>query len=675
VDRGMIPALPAAARPRADLAGGLLVFAVVFGNYLLSTPRTVMLDDDGFFIMAAWFNGVAHPPGYPLYTFLAHLATYLPFGSVAWRVHLFSALCGALACAFLWRFARQLLDSRLYAFVAALAFGFSGTFWSQSIVAEVYSLNMLLLAALLSLCAAYARDPRAVDRRPLLIAFLYGLSLTNHWPLMGLCTPALAAVLWPQRRALLRQLPALALCVLAGLLPYAWMVLRSQVSEFSFYGPIENGSDFWFYLSRQGYAGADHSLTAGWPDKGRFAAFVLGETARQFGVLGAPLLLIGFARQWKAWPANVCLALALIFLGSTFVLIFLLDFDYDLWNRNIFQVYPIPAYAAAALWLALGLKASVNWASARMQRSARRGFLRFGAAALLVLSAWAGNAPQNFRTGDAWAADYARAVLSTLPPDAVLFVSGDYTTGPVGYLNRVERLRPDVTLMSDTGLVFGNRLFKPMSRTPGNMQEVVNDFIRSTDRRVFYFPSLPHRHHNTFYGLYFEVLEGGADTSNRAVATPRVLDYFARAMLREEPRDMRERIHYRYLKSSYCGLVANVVASPGHGADVSAPVFDLARGCNDFYGLMSRAAVALGRKDPDHAAALGLLRMAERHIDEVVQIRDLAALYHLSGRSHEAAGDHAQAAAYHAKSIALLPTTDNPSYQHLKKLRRPAGGG
>ena len=651
-----------------------LVFLVVFGNYLLSTPRTVMLDDDGFFIMAAWFNGVAHPPGYPLFTLLAHLATYLPFGSVAWRVHLASALCGALACVLLWLYARLLLQSRLYALVAALAFGFSSTFWSQSIISEVYALNMLFLFALLFLCAKYVQDPRPADRRPLLIAFLYGLSLTNHWPLMGLCTPAIAVLLWPQRHALFRQLPALLACALAGLLPYAWMVLRSQASEFSFYGPIENWFDFWFYVSRQGYASADHSLTAGWSDKGQFAAFALSETARQFGVLGLPLMLIGFARQWKSWPVHVCLALLLIFVANTFVLVGLLDFDFDLWHRHIFDVYPIPAFGAAALWLALGLRESIGWASARAQRSLRPAFLHYGAAAVLVISAWLGSAPQNLRAGENWAADYARAVLGTLPPHAVLFVSGDYTTGPLGYLNRVEGLRPDVTLMSDTGLVFGNRLFKPIPHKPGNLEAIVEDFIGSTGRRIFYYPSLPHRHHNAFHGLYFEVLVGSRDIENRVVAAPPVLDFFARALLREEPRDASELIHFRSLKVLYCSLIEAVAHGAAPGVDPSLPVFDTARQCSDFYGLAYRAAVVLGRNEPDHAAALAMLRTAERHVDEVVQRGDLATLYHLYGRAYELSGAGAQAAAYYEKSIKFDPRPENPSYRYLKKFPPAAPG-
>lgn len=40
---------------------------------------------------------VAHPPGYPLFTLLAKLfIKVIPVGSVAWRVNLLTAVCGAL---------------------------------------------------------------------------------------------------------------------------------------------------------------------------------------------------------------------------------------------------------------------------------------------------------------------------------------------------------------------------------------------------------------------------------------------------------------------------------------------------------------------------------------------------------------------------------------------------
>ena len=53
--------------------------------------------------------GVAHPPGFPLWVMLAHLASLLPFGNIAARINFSSALFAALACAMLTLVVAELL--------------------------------------------------------------------------------------------------------------------------------------------------------------------------------------------------------------------------------------------------------------------------------------------------------------------------------------------------------------------------------------------------------------------------------------------------------------------------------------------------------------------------------------------------------------------------------------
>src|SRR5688572_27017314 len=83
----------------------------LIGVYALSAPRTVALQDDGEFILAGYFLGVAHPPGYPVHTLLAFLFSHVPVGSVAWRVHVLSGVLGALAACVVYLCLRR-LDTR-----------------------------------------------------------------------------------------------------------------------------------------------------------------------------------------------------------------------------------------------------------------------------------------------------------------------------------------------------------------------------------------------------------------------------------------------------------------------------------------------------------------------------------------------------------------------------------
>src|SRR2546430_15388509 len=76
-----------------------ITFVVAIAGYLLTFARTVTLVDSGDLILTSATSGVAHPPGFPLYTLLGHIFTKLPFGSVAARVSFMSALFAALASA------------------------------------------------------------------------------------------------------------------------------------------------------------------------------------------------------------------------------------------------------------------------------------------------------------------------------------------------------------------------------------------------------------------------------------------------------------------------------------------------------------------------------------------------------------------------------------------------
>jgi hypothetical protein len=131
-------AAPARFRPgRSDWAHAGLVAVTLFVVYAWTAVRTVATEDDGLFLLSSYFLGVEHSPGYPLFTLVGHLFSLLPFGSVAYRVHLASAMFGALTGAAAWLCARSLSPGRVPAYVAALGLGLCPVFWSQATIAEV----------------------------------------------------------------------------------------------------------------------------------------------------------------------------------------------------------------------------------------------------------------------------------------------------------------------------------------------------------------------------------------------------------------------------------------------------------------------------------------------------------------------------------------------------------
>src|SRR5262249_23571669 len=164
-------------------------------------------------------------------------------GSVAYRVHLTSALFGGLSCGVLWLCVRQLVAGRLPAYLAALGLGLSPVFWSQAIIAEVYTLNTLFLFCVLYLTfrAAPVEGPAAGRWVMPVLAAVAGMSLANHYPLMLLAAPGIAVLLWPRAAEIRRRFLLLAPLFLVGVLPYVWLVVRSWAPlPVSFYGPLES---------------------------------------------------------------------------------------------------------------------------------------------------------------------------------------------------------------------------------------------------------------------------------------------------------------------------------------------------------------------------------------------------------------------------------------------------
>src|SRR5215831_11841034 len=358
----MIPT-PGRFRPeRADWAQAGLVAVALFAVFASTAIRTVGSEDDGLFILSSYFLGIEHPPGYPLFTLIGHLFSFLPFASVAYRVHLVSAVFGALTGGVAWLCARSLLPGRLPAYLAALGLGLSPVFWSQAVIAEVYTLNTFFLLVLMYLglqaCppAASSSGPDSQPRLLPWMALIFGLSLSNHYPLMLLVAPGFVVLLWPLRAELLKRFPLLLLLVIVGLLPYAWLVFRSwQALPISFYGSLETLPEIWFFLSRSGYVGVDHSVSAGWLDKIKFFEFLTSQLFVQFAVVGTLLAAAGFAVQWRVLGKRVSAFLTVAFLGPTVLLVLMLGFDYGAIGAHVFHVYPLPAYAIAALWMGLGL--------------------------------------------------------------------------------------------------------------------------------------------------------------------------------------------------------------------------------------------------------------------------------------------------------------------------------
>lgn len=426
----------AAALVEALIAAGVSLIALTL--YLLTLAPTVLyyspetFDSAHLQVVAATL-GIPSYTGYPTYAMLAHLFTYLPVGDVAYRVNLASAVFGALAVAVVYAAARGLGAGRLGAAAGALALGFSQTFWSQAVIAEVYTLHVLLAALFLLVLLVWRSSRR--DRYLLLAAFLGGLAMTNHLTSLFLLPSAILFVLVVDRTRLLDPglLARGAGFFALGLLPYLYLPVRAEMDPpLVDAGPAGNPAT-WAGLI---------DLVSGGEHKARIFAFGPAELPGRVGIYLEHLVQ-------NLNPALLALAVlglalllfrdraALVLLGAVYAFNLAYALEYDIEDL---EIYFVPTYLVLCLLLAAGASALVGWVRARSAYVAP-------VAALLVLGAVAAGVPSAYAAADR-SEDYrGREIVETVAegtePDATVLYHGR----SLHYMQIVEDRRQDLRLV------------------------------------------------------------------------------------------------------------------------------------------------------------------------------------------------------------------------------------
>ncbi len=336
-----------------DCGLALLVFAGSFLIYLRTLyPGLNGIGDTPKFQFVGAILGTAHPPGYPLYTLLGFLFSKLPFGNLAWRINLLSAVAAATAVALLLLLLRRLGAARAPAVAAALGFGFGPVFWSQATLAEVYALAATLLVAVLLAVVRWAqtRVPGQLE----LAVFLAALALAHHTTAATVAPALVAYVLWTDRRAGLapRFLARGAALVALGLLAYAYVLVRNLQGASYLGARARSLSELWDVMRGASFQGRLFVFDLATLLTER-SALVFGVLRRELGTPGLVLATWGVVALARRAPREALL------LGLTAGGLGVFVLGYDVPDLDVFLVPAfVPLWALAGLGLDAALRAA-----------------------------------------------------------------------------------------------------------------------------------------------------------------------------------------------------------------------------------------------------------------------------------------------------------------------------
>lgn len=488
---------------RAELLCAGAVFLVALVLYSWTFAPTVTLVDSGELIVVARCLGVAHPPGFPLWVMLAHLASLMPWGSVATRVNFSSALFAALAAAMLTLVVAELMmvasnlavskrrptkkrhgrsavpyaievkdeDSgigRLLVLAPALGSGllmaFSRTLWFYATVTEVYALNTLLILTIFFLMLRWRRCIIADRRRAGTVAgaghkvapvtrhdrFLYaaalvfGLALGVHHVTVALMLLALGIIVYRTEGfgffASKRLLYAALFSLAALFAVYTYLPIAAARMPIISWGNPRSLEEIWWHITGRQY----QVFFSFAPNEmgGRFLEF--GRMAlREFGRPWVPLALVlavsGFGLVFKRDRTTLWLLSFMVFANLAYALAYDIAEDKD--------AYYLPAFIAIAVAAGFGLRWWIEFGLSQRVLG-KRAYLAAAIPVLLTSAiAFSGNWPFNNRRHYFVAHDYVENLFGAIEPNGLLLTFDWQVASPMLYAQEVEQRRRDVKVI------------------------------------------------------------------------------------------------------------------------------------------------------------------------------------------------------------------------------------
>ena len=458
---------------RAVAFGAAAVVLLALGIYL----RT-MLPSTGF-----WDTGEAqtvpptlsifHPTGFPTYEILGWLWTRLPFGEVAWRMNLLSAVSVAAAAGFVTLIAGHLIAERSAALrggaagIAGAAFAWASEPWENATRADVHAVNILFVTIVMWLLFTWRAAERAGSSRAggwlVAAAAAFGIGIGAH-PLVGLLAIGIGVWLFVVDRGLWRRWRLVAICgivMAVGLVgPYLFLWVRaiSDPEPPLFYARPDTWERFRYLVFAEQFSGLFREFRAPLSDLPDKFADVRRVLSVQFVPPGWLLVALG---------AAIVAARSL----GTFAVLLLFVFGNVVYSMNFndgdIDRYYMPTVAVLAPLLGVAI-ATVGAACARavaevgrrlfttVQARRRLAVLAGGVIvalgagvpyASLVTGYEAHDASTN-RDADAWVA----SVHDLLPPNAVVVSWWSYSTA-LWHHRWVLGERPDVTIIDERDIL------------------------------------------------------------------------------------------------------------------------------------------------------------------------------------------------------------------------------
>ena len=458
----------------------ILILLIPFALYLKTLCPNLYWGDSGEFISVSHVLGIAHPPGYPLYVLIGKLFTLIPVGSIGFRVNIVSALFGALTVFMVYLLSVKLLDltapdegeregtprlrpSFIGGAFSAIVFAFSFSHWSQSVVAEVYTLNAFFFSLMIYICLIWweGRNLHSNPANLFLLSFILGLGFSNHQSIVLSAPICLLFFITAKPLSIfnVKNILLSSLFFLLGMSVYTYLPIRSRQNPPLDWGNPENLSSFLDVFLRREYGGMD-ALNLSW--EGILYTLATFDPLYEFTV---PFIcILAFSLIWfltRKGRRPLFLFLFGLFSINLLGMVAIMVTNLEPWSFTriplIGKFFLIP-YIIFAILCGIGFYAlfkaisSDRWSIIKYNSQNPGRYLVLVIGIVLIANLIIKHYKGNDKSYNYYANSFGQHLLDSIEKDGVIFSICDNYVNALKHFQNVEKRRPDIVHISRAGL-------------------------------------------------------------------------------------------------------------------------------------------------------------------------------------------------------------------------------
>lgn len=486
--------------------------------YLHNLTRDIYSGDVGDLVTAAAVHGVAHPPGYPLFSLLGFILSRIPIPlPVVSRVGLISVFSSLAGLIFYYKFSFKVSKSLFFSLLSSSILAFSYLFWLSAELPESLALNNLFAILILYLSIQFYERKKA--KYLYLAALLAGLSLTHQMSIV-LLFPPLLILYFKHLKTIFshRRIIFALLFFLLGFSIYIYVPLVARTNPPINWDNAVNFKNFIHLILRKDYGGGSVYLTHEVPLNIRLINVLdyLKTIVQVFSYQVLFLAIMGLISLFKT-DKRLFLSILLAFLFTGALSIFYVAAPFSRPTAfGIYERYYTLSTVILMFTVPYGFLLLKKFLNSKFSKPIY-GTLILSYFLIIPVLLLYYNYPKTNLAKTSIGNSLARNTFMSVPKNSVLFVAGDNTAFSIWYLYYVLKERQDLAIVNPPGVANNIYLDKELNeyykKNPKiDLKNIVADTFEAIrkKRRVFTTYDIRPMPKNTILlpkGLVFEVID------------------------------------------------------------------------------------------------------------------------------------------------------------------------